>query len=451
MSSIPTDVDHASIAGRMHLEGFEHVSGTGWYRHAEYERFSDEEYARRFRLTREKMARLGIDVLLAAGGPNHWSFAGGMGWLSGYWEWHGMSAFVVVPADGDPVLVAGPGGAHREAIRQLTPIEEVRHSRGGRSDQVILDVLRERGLEGARVGLTYVDPVYKQYPPYDVVTGLQEGLGDGLAFVGDFFHEFFYAKSPEEVACLKVAGKLLDQALYAMVSAIRPGVTEVELAAAAAQPILEGGGRINFTIVGSTPMDDPAMAFGNPWPSSRVVREGDIVLNELACGYRGYTVQLGSPICVGTPPSWISELFTDVVRPGFDAMAAQLAARQHLGAGPRGRDDLRRIGDGRPAPVAAHHGPGDPPPVRALEPGPGRRGRPGAATGGGGDAGAHDHHARRAPGVVLRPVVRDHRGRQGPGHPLPPRADRRLIVRHRRAPVLTSDGSSGIVRCNRLP
>ena len=145
-----------------------------------------------------------------------------------------------------------------------------------------------------------------------------------LPGLGDFFHEFLYTKSDEEADCVRVAGQLLDKALYSMLAAMRPGVKEYELAAAAAQPILEGGGRINFTIVGSTPMDDPALAFGNPWPSARPIHEGDIILNELACGYRGFTVQLGSPICVGSPPDWIHDFFYDVVRPGFDAMAAQL-------------------------------------------------------------------------------------------------------------------------------
>lgn len=322
--AIPSDVPFASVAGRLNTEGFGDIAETGWYRDAVYDGFSDEEYARRLSVTREKMARLGLDVLVAAGGPNHWSFGGGMSWLSGYWEWHGASAYVVVPREGPCVLVAGPGGAHREAIRQLSAIAEVRHSRGGRSGQVIVDLLAERGLHDGRVGLTFVDPVYKHYPPFNEVTDLREGLGASLELVGDFFHEFFYAKSEEEAECVRKAGRLLDRGMHSMISAIRSGVTEQELAAAATRPILEGGGRLNFAIVGSTPMADPALAFGNPWPSDRPIQEGDIILNELACGYGGFTVQLGTPICVGEPPEWIHDFFYKVVRPGFEAMVEQL-------------------------------------------------------------------------------------------------------------------------------
>jgi Xaa-Pro aminopeptidase len=35
-------------------------------------------------------------------------------------------------------------------------------------------------------------------------------------------------------------------------------------------------------------------------------------------------VQIGSPICIGAPPSWIREFFDEVVLPGYDLMAEQL-------------------------------------------------------------------------------------------------------------------------------
>jgi Xaa-Pro aminopeptidase len=82
---------------------------------------------------------------------------------------------------------------------------------------------------------------------------------------------------------------------------------------------------MDFTILGATSMDNPAMIFGNPWPSARPLQEGDIIINELACGYNGYSVQLGTPICIGEPPEWIREFFEQVVLPGFDLMAEQLA------------------------------------------------------------------------------------------------------------------------------
>ena len=322
----PGDIDFEDAAGRLHTEAaLGSVANSPWYADAVYERFSDAEYQRRFEATRAKMKRLGLDVLIACGGPNHWSWGGGMRWLSNHWEWHGMSAYVVVPPDGDPVLICGPGGAHREAVRRASPLTDVRHSRGGRSGDVIAELIKDWGLADATVGISNVDPVYGHYLPVDEWERLRDGLpGATLARVGDFFHELVHVKSPEEIECVRIAGRLMDRAFHAMVAAARPGVTEYQLAAAASHAVMDGGGQIDFNIIGSTPMDNPAMVFGNPWPSSRRLQEGDIIINELACGYNGYSVQIGSPICIGEPPPWIREFFDDIVLPGYELMAEQV-------------------------------------------------------------------------------------------------------------------------------
>jgi Xaa-Pro dipeptidase len=317
----PGDVDFKDAVGKLHTEAFGGVTNSPWYADAVYERFSDAEYQRRFQATREKMKRLGLDVLIASGGPNHWSWGGGMRWLSNHWEWHGMSAYVVVPPEGEPVLICGPGGAHREAVRRATPLQDVRHSRWGKSGDVIVDLIKEWGLADATVGISCVDPVFGHHLPVDEWERLRDGLPEAnLERVGDFFHELVHVKSNEEIECVRKAGQLMDQAVHAMVAAARPGVTEYQLAAAASYAIMDGGGQVDFNIIGSTPTDNPGMVFGNPWPSSRQLRKGDIIINELACGYNGYSVQLGTPICIGEPPQWIRDFFDDVVE-GYDIMA----------------------------------------------------------------------------------------------------------------------------------
>ena len=208
-----TDIDFKDAAGQMHTEAFGAIANSPWYSDAVYERFSDAEYQRRFDATRAKMKRLGLDVLIASGGPNHWSWGGGMRWLSNHWEWHGMSAYVVVPPEGEPVLICGPGGAHREAVRRATPLKDVRHSRWGRSGDVIVELIKEWGLADATVGISHVDPVYGHHLPVDEWERLREGLPEAkLERVGDFFHELVHTKSPEEIECVRQAGKLMDQA-----------------------------------------------------------------------------------------------------------------------------------------------------------------------------------------------------------------------------------------------
>ena len=59
-----------------------------------------------------------LDVLIVPGGPSHWSFGGGMLWLTGHWEWHALSSYVLVPLEGEPTLIYSMGGTHAEAVRR---------------------------------------------------------------------------------------------------------------------------------------------------------------------------------------------------------------------------------------------------------------------------------------------------------------------------------------------
>src|SRR5439155_21295077 len=73
------------------------------------------------------------------------------------------------------------------------------------------------------------------------------------------------------------------------------------------------------------PMANPTMIFGNPRPSARVLQNGDIINMELAAGYRGYTAQIGSPICVGEPTEMVKAFWNEITLPGYRRIVAEIA------------------------------------------------------------------------------------------------------------------------------
>ncbi len=304
---------------------FTGLSGSPYYADAVYEHFSEAEYRRRLHRTREKMARLDLDGLIACGGPNHWSYGGGVFWLTNHREWHALSVYLFVPLEGEPTLVYGMGGTHLEATRRAVAVTDVRPASGGQFAEILAAAVRERGGSTGRIGITVIDPRYGDYLPANQYHALCALLPSArFEFVGDFFHEFLVVKSAEELSRVRKAGALCARALAAMADAARPGVPEYALKAAAAHAILEGGGELDFLIIGSTPMEEPRMVFGNPRPSARRLAMGDLVLNELAAGYEGYTAQVGAPICVGPPTDRVRRMFDEVVLPGFTLLAAEL-------------------------------------------------------------------------------------------------------------------------------
>ena len=56
-----------------------------------------------------------------------------------------------------------------------------------------------------------------------------------------------------------------------------------------------------------------------------MLQKGDIIINELAAGFNGYSAQIGVPICVGEPTPKVRKMFDEVVLPVFNRMAAKIA------------------------------------------------------------------------------------------------------------------------------
>src|SRR5260370_875436 len=131
------------------------------------------------------------------------------------------------------------------------------------------------------------DKDYMQVNQYnDLRTGLPEAE---IVFTRSLIHELVIIKSAEELDCVRKAGVLCERAMAAMVAAARPGATEADLRGAAGSAMLQGGGDIDFLIIGSTPMANPAMFFRNPRPSEPNLKTGDLVIMDPPPRFPPYT------------------------------------------------------------------------------------------------------------------------------------------------------------------
>ena len=193
----------------------------------------------------------------------------------------------------------------------------------------MVERLKELKLERGRIGLIEIDPRHNDYLPVNQYNVLRKALPDAeLVFTKGFLHELVVIHSEEELDCVRKAGVLCQRAMEAMVARAKPGVPEYELRAAAGAAILDGGGDIDFLIIGTTPMANPAMIFGNPRPSHRMLQKGDIINMELAAGYRGYTAQIGSPITLGPPTDMVRKFWDEITLPGYKQDRRRDQARQ---------------------------------------------------------------------------------------------------------------------------
>ena len=205
---------------------FANMRDTPYYRDAVWEQFSKAEYERRYRALRAKMREDKLDAVIVPGGPSHWSFGGGMLWLTGHWEWHALASYVLVPLEGEPTMIYSMGGTHAEAVRRQVEVavKDVRHSRSGRYADIMVERMRELKLERGRIGLMEIDPRHGDYMPVNQYNVLRDNLPDAeLVFTKGFLHELLSIHSAEELDCVRKAGVLCKNAMDAMVARAAAG------------------------------------------------------------------------------------------------------------------------------------------------------------------------------------------------------------------------------------
>ncbi|UQX00273.1 aminopeptidase P family protein [Streptomyces sp. RerS4] len=151
-----------------------------------------------------------------------------------------------------------------------------------------------------------------------------------LADLGSAVEQQRLVKDEEEIACLRIAAEIADQALGELLESILVGRTERHLALELERRLVDHGadGPAFPTSVGTGPHSGRS----RHRPSDRRVEEGDFLSVCLGANYRGYRCEIGRTFVIGTTPAdWQIELY-DVV------FAAQRAGREALLPGAAYRD-----------------------------------------------------------------------------------------------------------------
>jgi Xaa-Pro dipeptidase len=288
--------------------------------------FPIDEYRARVGRVQNEMARRGIDVLMINNLENIY-------YLSGY-RTIGYYSFMAlfVPASGDPIHLgrfieksALQGSCWLDDLIFYTDTEPYLDA--------AVRVITERGWDGLRIG---VDKS-AWYLTIDDFEKLQQRLPKARWVDSALLVENMrLIKSPAEQAYSRKAGKAASEGMRSALAALRAGITEDDLMAAA----YEGLFRMHSEFPGLPPLINSgvrhtmahAMAEGNP------VRKDDAVYFEVGASIKRYhaaTLRIGF---VGTPPKLFYDL-SDLchravdaglkeMKPGNPAEAVDHAARK---------------------------------------------------------------------------------------------------------------------------
>ncbi|MFD4758968.1 aminopeptidase P family protein [Streptomyces sp. NPDC058439] len=151
-----------------------------------------------------------------------------------------------------------------------------------------------------------------------------------LADLGATVEQLRVVKDEEEIACLRIAAEITDQALGELLESILVGRTERHLALELERRLVDHGA--DGPAFATSVATGPNSGQGRHRPSDRRVEEGDFLSVCLGANYRGYRCEIGRTFVIGTTPAdWQIELY-DLV------FAAQRAGREALVPGAAYRD-----------------------------------------------------------------------------------------------------------------
>jgi Xaa-Pro aminopeptidase len=306
-----------------------------------YDKVSGDLYpAARLATVAAAAGAAGLDALLLTPGPD-------LRYVTGYAA-HQLERLtcLAVPASGDPFL--------------LVPNLEMRAARASPAGGLGVEIIGWDETEDpyalitARLGrLAAVGLADRMWAL--MVLRLRAALpGARQELASLALRELRALKTPAEIAALLAAGEAIDRVHARVPGWLRPGRTELEVAADIGDAIIEEGhAQVDFAIVAS----GPNAASPHHSPAGRVLQRGDVVVVDIGGTMpSGYCSDCTRTYAIGAPAPEFAEYYAVLqaaqeaafaaVRPGVSAEAVDAAAREPITRAGYGAYFMHRTGHG---------------------------------------------------------------------------------------------------------
>jgi len=256
-----------------------------------FPRFSDAEYARRYRAILAAMAQDNLDAILISGARG----SSEVHYLSNYLAQ--SPCWLLYPKEGAPTVFIHFFN-HQPCAKAQSFITDVRWY-GPAPIPTLAEEIRRRELAKSRIGL-----VSMRAMSYGHVTELQR-LFPEAQFVefGPALGRIRRLRSEEELTYFRRSGYLTDLACEALEEHLQPGLTEQDILSIVYSAYIKNGGDPGIHFIATTHMDNPDRFV--PWQrqTPRVLERGSVVITELTVSYWGYSTQIHRPFAIAREPS----------------------------------------------------------------------------------------------------------------------------------------------------
>ncbi len=259
----------------------------------------DHEYRERIARAAKLVRERGLDAMLVCSTESDYANAR---YFSGFWPLF-ERAGVVIAANGDAALLVGPEsavfGKDFGKLEKVFVLREFRESADPAYPELtpstFRDVFKSLGITGEqlRIGLgSYVEctlPIY-------------EGLKDSfpraeIVRCNDIMVTLRKIKSLNELACIREGFRIIEKATDAVIAALHPGVTELQMVGVAQKVIYEEGAEYEGLPMYVFSEESTRHAISRS--RHREIKKGDIVQLNLSAKIDGYSPSIGLPVIMG--------------------------------------------------------------------------------------------------------------------------------------------------------
>ena len=262
-----------------------------------------------FKKVQNLLQKFSVEAVLISNGNNLryvCGFAGATGYLYISEKRHAVitdsrySLQAELEAEGYEIITIGNGG-YEEAINDILKTEDIK-----------------------RLGFEAWDMLYGTY------NGLNDRLiAKELVPFGHEITEMRKIKTPRELEFIKKAEAIGDQVFTEILDFIKPGITELELAAQIEYLLkMRGGSALSFPAIIASGVNS---AMPHAVPTQKKIETGDFLTMDFGCIYEGYCSDMTRTIVVGKATEKQKEVYNTVLK-------AQAAAIDFLKAGYKGKE-----------------------------------------------------------------------------------------------------------------
>jgi Xaa-Pro aminopeptidase len=210
-------------------------------------------------------------------------------------------------------------------VAELTDLSLAAEVRGwGREPEDPIDVakelMKEKGFLSRRIGL--------EIPRYHISVAeylkLKEFLDKALVMDATrLIEELKFVKSPAEIAYIRKAASIADEAMKTMMEVAREGITELEVAGEMHRTMMRLGSDLAASLMNLGSGERTAYCLA--LPSERRLKSGDFIVVEYGAAYKRYTATIGRQLCLGEPTKRMRDIY-QLVRDASDAAIREIRA-----------------------------------------------------------------------------------------------------------------------------